>query len=219
MTKGYLWLWIMMVFFLCFSTQSQAQEVITSPNNPISELTDSTTTNNQVVLENNTDSIKTESKINTKEQRLLRKEEFLTPKKKAMFSAVVPGLGQIYNKEYWKLPIIYGGIGVAGYFYFYNYNEYNRYRKLYAGRLSNDPTALATEPNFPNDRIKFLMDSHRQDLDLTVLLSAVGYGLQIMDALVFAHLKNFDISDDISLRFKPLALPHNTIGFGLVMNF
>ncbi len=90
---------------------------------------------------------------------------------------------------------------------------------MYAGRLSNDPTALATKPDMPIENVKILMDSYRQDLDLTVLLSAVGYGLQVMDALVFAHLKNFDISDDISLRFKPLALPYNTVGFGLVMNF
>lgn len=220
MSIRYFRLWITTtILSLCIAVSLQAQEVILSPNNP--ETANVDTSENvveKVVIEKDT-TITTNGKNNKRQLLQSRREEFFTPKKKAMFSVVVPGLGQIYNKEYWKLPIVYGGVGVAGYFYFYNYNEYNYYRKLYAGRLSNDPAALATKPEIPNENIKLLMDSYRQDLDLTVLLSVVGYGLQVMDALVFAHLKNFDISDDISLRFKPLALPHNTIGFGLVMNF
>jgi len=154
---------------------------------------------------------------------LLIAEPFVTPKKKAMFSAMVPGLGQIYNKQYWKLPIIYGGLGVAGYFIVFNTDKYNYYRRIYAGRLSNNPEYLNMEVKVSTENIKRLQDSYRSDRDLTVMLTVVGYGLQIMDALVFAHLKGFDISDDISMKVGPKAIQSigtkPTMGVGLVFNF
>jgi hypothetical protein len=150
---------------------------------------------------------------------LENKVPYVTPKKAALFSAILPGLGQITNRHYWKLPIIYAGVGIAGYFIAFNSEKHNYYRKLYAGRLNNDPKYLEMDSRLTNENVKYLQDAYRRDLDLTVLLTAVGYGLQVMDAVVFAHLKNFDISEDISLRLKPTALPAGGIGLGLVMNF
>lgn len=157
--------------------------------------------------------------VNLDKFTLEKQLPYITPKKAALFSAILPGMGQIANKHYWKLPIIYVGVGVAGYFIVFNSEKHNYYRKLYAGRLNNDPKYLEMDSRLTNENVKYLQDAYRRDLDVTVLLTAVGYGLQIMDAVVFAHLKNFDISEDISLRLKPTALPRGGIGFGLVMNF
>lgn len=149
---------------------------------------------------------------------------FVTPKKKAMFSAMIPGLGQIYNRHYWKLPIVYGGLGAAGYFIYYNNSQYNYYREIYAGRLSNKPEFLNKDSHISTDNIKRLQDSWRSDRDMLGLVTALVYGLQVMDALVFAHLREFDISDDISFKIKPATLPtwqplSPAVGVGLVFQF
>lgn len=148
----------------------------------------------------------------------LVKTPFFTPKKVALFSAIVPGMGQFYNKQYWKVGVIYVGVGAAIYFANDNLKNYNKYRRLYAGFRSGDEKIKA-ETEYTEDNVKTLQDYYRRNLDLTVLFSALGYTLQVMDAVVFAHLKNFDISEDITLRARPVVTPQGGIGFGLVMNF
>ncbi len=130
----------------------------------------------------------------------------------------MPGLGQYYNKQYWKVGVIYVGVGAAVYFVSDNLKNYNKYRRLYAGYRSNDETVTA-ETEYTEAQVKTLQDYYRRNLDLTVLFSALGYTLQVVDAVVFAHLKNFDITEDISLRARPVLTPQGGIGFGLVMNF
>jgi hypothetical protein len=145
---------------------------------------------------------------------------FITPKKKAMYSAIIPGLGQIYNKQYWKLPIIYAGLGTAGYFIYNNNKQYNYFREIYAGRIANKQEFIGKEALISTDNIKKLSSAWKQDRDMVVLVTVLVYGLQVMDALVFAHLKDFDISDDISMKFAPVIIPNNyavspTYGIGL----
>jgi hypothetical protein len=147
---------------------------------------------------------------------------FVTPKKTALFSAVVPGLGQFHNKQYWKIPVIYGLIGVSVYFLNDNIKNYNALRREIAGRESLDPNFIGN-PDYRNYKdvqtLKDAQDYYRRNLDLTALLTAVGYTLQVIDAVVFAHLKGFDISDDISLNLRPVLTPQGGAGFGLVMKF
>lgn len=146
---------------------------------------------------------------------------FVTPKKTALFSAVVPGLGQFHNKQYWKIPVIYGLIGVSVYFLNDNIKNYNALRREAAGRASLDPN-FERNPKFraySDPAVKEAQDYYRRNLDLTALLTAVGYTLQVIDAVVFAHLKGFDISDDISLNLRPVLTPQGGAGFGLVMKF
>lgn len=153
---------------------------------------------------------------------LLKTEPFITPKKKAMFSAIFPGMGQIYNKQYWKLPIVYGGLGVAGYYLVKNTNDYNKYRKIYAGRLSGREEFFEMESQYNLEQIKIKQDEAREYRDLTVLFTVIGYGLQIVDALVFAHLKDFDISEDIAMQIRPTITPNlinvyrPSVGVGMV---
>lgn len=147
------------------------------------------------------------------------KPQWVTPKKTALFSAVVPGLGQIHNKQYWKLPIVYGGLAVGAYFIIDNLNNYNNFRKVYAGRVGGDPNAFLQYPEYSTNIIKNARDFHRRNLDMAVFITTLGYGLQIIDALVFAQLKGFDISQDISFRPRPVSTPQGGLGLGLVMSF
>lgn len=184
-------------------------------------LTDTSVTNKlktptQIISNEQTDSITANGDSTTISKK---SNLFFTPKKIAMYTAIVPGLGQIINRHYWKLPIIYGGLGIAGYFIISNNNEYNSFRKIYAGRLNNDPVAFATNPNMSLDEIKFYQDQAKSNLDMTVMFTVLGYGLQIMDALVFAHLKGFDVSEDISMKVGPSFKASGAVGIGLVLNF
>lgn len=141
------------------------------------------------------------------------------PKKAGLYSAIVPGMGQLYNRQYWKIPIVYAIVGATGYFVVKNLNDYQNYRKAYVRRISLDPSTEPDKyPNYTNDNLKQLQDQSKQYLDMTVLLGALGYTIQVLDAVASAHLKNFDISRDISMRMQPVLAPGG-IGLGLVMNF
>jgi hypothetical protein len=140
------------------------------------------------------------------------------PKKAGLYSALVPGLGQLYNRQYWKVPVVYVGLGVAGYFIIDNENNYQSYRKAYIGRINNNNPTDKYVGIYTQSQLQQLQNDYSRYLDLTVLLSALGYTLQVLDAITAAHLKNFDISRDISMHIAPVAMP-NGVGLGLVMNF
>jgi hypothetical protein len=140
------------------------------------------------------------------------------PKKAGLYSAIIPGLGQAYNRQYWKIPIVYGGLAIAGYFIHENLTQYHRYRRAYI-EDSNVPNNVDEFKNvYTTDQLKQLQDDYSKYLDLTVLFTGVGYFLQVVDAITSAHLKNFDISRDISMQVRPVATPYS-LGIGLAMNF
>ncbi|WP_347156869.1 DUF5683 domain-containing protein [Pontibacter chitinilyticus] len=130
------------------------------------------------------------------------------PAKAAFFSAVFPGGGQIYNKSYWKLPIIYATAAVLGYYWIDNNNKYQDFRKATiqradsSDRYINDPIYGINTPRGTKN-LRYSRDFYRRNRDLTILLSIGAYGLQIAEAYVHAHMKQFDISDDLSLRVQP----------------
>ncbi|PZF73545.1 DUF5683 domain-containing protein [Taibaiella soli] len=143
----------------------------------------------------------------------LKNEPFQpNPKKSGLYSSILPGAGQLYNRQYWKIPIIYVGVGVAGYFIVDNLKNYRNYRKIYIARLQGDHSDGLP---YSDADIKTLQDAYSKYLNMTVLFTAVGYALQIVDAITFAHLKNFDISRDISMRMVPIASPYG-VGLGVV---
>lgn len=139
------------------------------------------------------------------------------PKKAALYSAVLPGAGQLYNKQYWKIPVVYAAAGVAVYFIKFNNDKYQTYRKAYIASLQGKPNEFTGI--YSTASLKQLQDGYKKYLDMTVLFTAIGYTLQVIDALVFAHLKDFDISQDISLRMQPVAQPNGGAGLGLVCHF
>lgn len=142
------------------------------------------------------------------------------PKKSALYSAILPGAGQLYNRQYWKIPVVYAGVGASIGFIIFNSQEYQRYRKAYVARI-NDPTHVDefTEKGYRMSDLQTYQNAYKKDLDLTILLTAIGYTLQVLDALTFAHLNNFDVSRNISLNMQPIVLPNGNPGFGLVMQF
>ena len=140
------------------------------------------------------------------------------PKKAGLYSALVPGLGQLYNRNYWKVPVVYVGIGVAGYFILRNLDSFQVFRKAYIGRINNAYPTDKYVGVYTNSQLQQLQNDYNKYLDMTILFSTVGYALQVIDAITSAHLKNFDISRDISMRVRPVGT-QTGVGLGLVMNF
>jgi hypothetical protein len=160
--------------------------------------------------------------INDSSKVVLKKDSisFMTPKKIGLYSAILPGFGQFKNKQYWKIPIIYIGVGVAAYSLYSNKKEYDNFRTEYASLLSTGKRNVVKGLGGYNEsQLQEGMNYYQSNLDLTYVLTGVGYALQIIDAVVFAHLKGFDVSEDISIRWKPIATPQGGLGFGLAMTF
>jgi len=137
------------------------------------------------------------------------RDSVVIPKRSAFYSLMFPGLGQINNRDnlYIKLPIIYGLLGVGIYFYIDNSTKYNDARREYAHRLDKGTFLLPKYENFSLNDIQGERDYYKRFLDMTVLLSVAGYGLQVIEANAAAHLKGFDVSDDISLQVRPTGMP------------
>ncbi|WP_276133897.1 DUF5683 domain-containing protein [Polluticoccus soli] len=141
------------------------------------------------------------------------------PKRAGLYSAIFPGGGQIYNRQYWKLPIVYGALGAGAYMIHYNLDNYQKFRRAYIYKTDGDASTFTPETlRYTDEQLKDIQNDYRKDADVAILLTAVGYALHIMDAVASAHLRNFDISRDISLQMKPI-LQNNGIGFGIAMNF
>jgi hypothetical protein len=121
----------------------------------------------------------------------------LTPAKAAFFSAIVPGLGQAYNKKYWKIPLVYGAIGTSLYFYLDNNKKYHNYRDAYKRRLEG----LSDEFEFLDDsRLIAGQKFYQRNRDLSALFVVGFYALQIIDANVDAALIQFNVNERLSLR-------------------
>lgn len=139
------------------------------------------------------------------------------PKRSALYSAILPGWGQVYNKQYWKLGLVAGGAGVATGFIIFNNNQYQKYRNAYIARIDNDPTTVDEFVGlYQNEDLNSLQKEYRQYLEYTVVFTFVGYTLNILDAYVGANLKSFDITDDISMQVRP-SISNGQIGMALIL--
>jgi hypothetical protein len=161
-----------------------------------------------------------------------------SPHKASMYAAIFPGLGQVYNKKYWKLPILYGGIGGMAYGIHFNTKYYNLYRSAYRDFLIRDPGNTSYEKVLPStltiedvhgsyaDWFQRALQSKRRYYkryrDMTYIGMFAIYVISIIDASVDAHFYDFDISDDLSFRLEPAILspfPDSGSAFGLQMQF
>jgi len=127
-------------------------------------------------------------------------------------SACLPGLGQIYNKKYWKVPIIYAGIGVFTYLIVFNTDHYLTYKSAYIESVNNDSTGNYSEivKKYTLDNIASAREYYRRNLEITIIFTALWYILNILDATVDAHLFSYDINKDLSLRVEPALIPSYT---------
>ncbi|WOD42724.1 DUF5683 domain-containing protein [Hwangdonia lutea] len=153
----------------------------------------------------------------------------LSPAKAAFYSAILPGLGQAYNKKYWKIPIVYAALGTGIYFYTTNNKEYNRYRDAYKSRLAgftNDEFYLdangeqLSTPRVTDDGLRRAQKLFRRNKEISLLVTVGLYALNIIDANVDAHLLQYNVDENLSLA------PHYKINemdatgnLGLTLNF
>ncbi|WP_233553665.1 DUF5683 domain-containing protein [Algoriphagus lacus] len=122
------------------------------------------------------------------------------PKKATILSAVLPGAGQVYNGKAWKVPILYAGFMTDIYFIGYNNKRYQTFRDALFAYDEGDQSQF---PSLNRDALVRNVDYWRQNRDLTILLLAAIYALNLIDANVDAHLSGFDISDDIAMKIEP----------------
>ena len=166
------------------------------------------------------------SEINVVIQDTIAREPInpLSPSKAAFYSAVLPGLGQAYNKKYWKIPIIYAALGTGIYFYIDNTNEYNRYRdalkRRFAGFTDDEFYGTGTTPNISNDGLIRAQRTLRRNREVSLLITIGIYALNIIDANVDAHLLQYNVDKNLALKphFKINEFDAST-NLGLTLDF
>ena len=161
---------------------------------------------------------KIEALIKKSDTLVIKEIDPLRPTKASFYSALLPGLGQAYNKKYWKLPIVYGAIGTSLYFYINNNKKYNNYRDAYKRRLQG----------FNDDEYQYLDNSrliqaqrfYQRNRDLSLLVTVAFYVLNIVDANIDAHLAQFNVNDKLS--FQPEVYPNEInykLNMGISLNY
>ena len=142
----------------------------------------------------------------------------LSPAKAAFYSAILPGLGQAYNKKYWKIPLVYGALGTSVYFYIDNNRKYHQYRDAYKSRLEGYTTDdLAF---LDNNRLIAGQKFYQRNRDLSALVTLAFYALNIIDANVDAALIQFNVDENLSVR--PVIYPNDVTfktNVGLTFNY
>lgn len=130
----------------------------------------------------------------------------LKPSKVAILSAIIPGLGQAYNRKYWKLPLVYGALGATVYFTAFNTREYRRFRDIYIKEIEGLPHEFSGK-GISLATFKAQRDYYQKNKELSYLSVILVYSLNILDAFVDAHLMTFDVSEDLSMTIIPTTLP------------
>jgi hypothetical protein len=143
--------------------------------------------------------------------------------KAALKSALLPGLGQIYNKKYWKLPLVYGALAFPISTFNYNRTWYRKTRFAYATRINKDTANFlsidAELQPLSSSSLKLYRNEFRKNMDFSVIGLLLLWGLNVVDATVDGHLRTFDISDDLSLKVKPVISNNlSTGGISLTLN-
>lgn len=205
------------------STRTSRDTTVPVPTDKLPVFSDTTQYNDTSVV-----------KTKTGKDSVVVKKKVHSPKGATIRSLIIPGWGQVYNKKYWKVPIVYGAIGFPAYLFTYNRKMYNKTKyalsivanNRYTGPLAADSLErvdpqlkrlvdLKDEGSLINYRNEF-----RRSMDYSILFTILMWGLNIVDATVDGHLKGFDVGDELSLKIKPTMVPNTmTPGLGIVMNF
>ncbi len=147
-----------------------------------------------------------------------------SPRKATIRSAILPGWGQAYNKKYWKIPIVWGALGTCVGFFVYNRSEYIDARDAYRYKADTDPSNdVLIKPKFaPVDAeaVRQYRNGVRQNVDYSVLAFLICWGLNVVDATVDGHFKEFEVNENLSLQINPSFAPQTKqTQIGLVMHF
>lgn len=143
--------------------------------------------------------------IGVQKQKVTWNTDPLSPARAAFYSAIIPGLGQIYNKSYWKVPLVYGALGTTVYFYVRNSQEFDRYQSAYKRRAAGftDDEFYGNRsdgrPRLSTDGLRRAQQFYRRNKELSLLFLVGFYALNIVEANVDAHLKQFNVDENITL--------------------
>ena len=150
----------------------------------------------------------------------------LSPSKAAFYSAIFPGMGQIYNKKYWKAPIVWGAIAVPTYYYQINNSDYKRYRRAYKLRkngLQDEFTLDDGSTSVSLETLETAQKQLRENRDMSLLTGVIIYILQIVEASVNAHLLQFNTDDNLSFKpvliMDPIRIETPSVGLTIKYNF
>ncbi len=147
--------------------------------------------------------IKKETNFVIKDTVNIQEYDPLAPSRAAFYSAALPGLGQAYNKKYWKIPVIYAGMATGVYFYIRNQNDFNRFRNAFKRRLAgftdDEFFGDGIDPAISNERLIDAQQTAQTNKDVSVIVTIAFYLLNIIDANVDAHLRQYDVDENLSI--------------------
>lgn len=156
------------------------------------------------------------------------KQPYPNPVRAGIYGLVIPGAGQFYNKRYWKVPLVWGAVGGVVYWADFSAKQYNRFNTAYGLRLASERTNTEPTDEFvgiaqSSDALKTVRDRHDKNRQTGIIAVIAVHALQALEAYVDAHLRNFDIDDDLSLQLRPVLDGSNHsgtyVGIGLVASF
>ncbi len=163
-----------------------------------------------------------------------KNKENHSPKKATIMSTCLPGLGQVYNRKWWKVPIVYAGLGGLGYLAYSNHSEYRSFLHAYEFKTGDLPEGVNLSEHeadlanrYADSQLQTYKESYRRDFEFYTILTIAWYGLNILDACVDGHLYDYDISDDLSLSidpYRPMETPikmpqYAQVGLSFKLNF
>jgi hypothetical protein len=163
--------------------------------------------NNKVVLLDTVKPAKDSMALALAQKDTAQKKKEFDPHKATIRSAIIPGWGQAYNHQYWKIPIVYGALAVPASLFIYNNKWYQATKEAYTILVNNDTANFdKIDPKLvgltPAD-LQYYRNDFRKNRDYSVIFFLLVWGLNVADATVFAHLKGFNVSDDLSMQIKP----------------
>lgn len=138
---------------------------------------------------------------------------------KALLLSIIPGAGQIYNGQAWKMPIFYAALGAMGYLVYDSYSEMKMFKDEYLRIGPSGSSSLPEYPNYPGSSIYNLYQSSNKNFQLYLLITTAVYGFNLLDAYVFGHLYDFQVSDDLSLNVVPVLTPTYSVAPTLNLTF
>lgn len=134
---------------------------------------------------------------------------------KAVLLSLIPGAGQIYNGQAWKVPIFYAALGAVGYLVYTNYAEMMMFKNEYLSIGYNGRSTLDGYSGYPGSSIYNMYQSSNKNFQRYVLITVAVYAFNLLDAYVFGHLYDFQVSDDLSLNLSPSLTPLPSAGFAV----
>ena len=139
------------------------------------------------------------------------------PKRAGLYSAILPGLGQIYNKQYWKTGLVAVAAGTVTYFIIDNRKNYQKYQEAYISRIDNNPATTDTFYQYSINDIDILRRGFRKYYEYSIISGTLCYLVNILDAFTSSHLKTFDMSKNISMKAIPYFDTRKQVGLKVVV--